>query len=332
MWKNRFACAACTPQLPKGIPQSLSREDIARVAWAVSGPVHVGRYRALGTDCDTEYQKATAKMAESVAVQLSVSGEFNAKPYSGFSLLGSQTVQEALKQAQDDGVKKLLVVNQDVVFSNTSTGVVFDQVRSYVKQQGSAWGAKVIGVRSFARDPKFINHLIARMEARLSKRFADKDNADICLLVTGPAFAQFQAGGGGGVKNPSAADALYLAQKLQDHFKANYDTRIGFASDQYDADGVHTHFLQPADVHSAHEIAQAGCKNVYIFGGAFTTVPNLQSLFHEAIVLRGSILRVAPEKDVFVEDIALGTADLTKYLSDLLGEVTEGKGDIDFIQ
>ena len=264
-----------------------------------------------------------------------MSGEFaSCKGYSGFALLPSQTVTDALKAAREDGVTKLLVVNQEVVFSNTSAGVVMDQVRTWLANND--WqGVKVIAVKSYARDPRYLNYIIARMEAQLRKRFSDKDNSDICVLIAGPGYPQFAPGTGGisgGVKNTAAADAVWMAEKLQDHFKANYDTRMGFSEDKYDAEGVHAHWTQPSDMHAAHEVANSACKNVYITGQAATTVDNLQTLYQEAIVLRGAILRVAPTKDVFVDTASNMDHDFINYFRDMLLDATMGKGDVEFIR
>lgn len=294
------------------------REWLTEIVWQIQKEDSSEHYREFGIE--THYRKNSQQQADIVEQKLR-NVECEVKTYVGFNFTFPY-ISEALSRAQADNITELIVINHGSAYSEETTGLNFRDVSEYLKSH-QEWDVKVTGVKSFARDERFIKLLGDKIEYRLNYTFGEVSPNDICIFlpIHGLPLSAERNG------DPYISQTAYIIKKLSERF-AKYSLQYGYQNHEYSFTSLFIKWTQPRAEDIAKEIAKDSWKNVLINGQISFTIDGAETLGDQAIELRKIICDTASNKRVYVEKMFNTDDEFTTFMKELILDVLQGQGDL----
>ncbi len=298
-----------------GLPRFMSR-PIAVAGWQMVSRETLEEYQAIGGG--TNFRATSQLQADSVASYLRSKG-YMATGYAGFTMT-TPGVASALARAQADGINKLVVFYQGAQYSHVSTYIVFREVKKYLAMHPE-WQVDVVGVKSFYKDPEFIDLVASNIEQRLnSAEF--RSASEICLFLPmhGNVMKWTEKG------DPYYYQTLESIAAIRTRFP-NLQVEYGFQNhDQFP--GIK--WTQPKDEATLTNLAQKSCSHVIINGQLTFTVDNLETLYDQAIGERNFLSeKSGGSKTIFVEKMFNNDQRFAEILGNIAIKALNDDGDLE---
>ncbi len=263
------------------------------------------------------YRQASREQSDIVEKKLNQAG-LNAKTYIGF-VLANPSIEEALTQAQSDGIEELVIINQGAVYAKVTTELNFRETREYL-QNHAEWKVKVIGVKSFLEDQRFLKLVALSTQVAIQKEFPTIQPSDLCLFF--PLHGVYTKILNEG--DPSYSQMMYGVNAMKGFFR-NHPVFHGFQN--HDEFGW-VSWTQPSVTVVAEEIGRHPCSAVIINGRLTFTVDNVETLADEVINQKERILSQNRQKNVVVLPMFNKEESFADYMVTLTKEALAGYGDI----
>ncbi len=297
----------------------LARVAIARLGWEMKKKSILEEYQAIGNK--TGLRANTRAQAEGVALRLRATG-LDARAYTGFTQI-SPSVEDALRQAQADGVEVLVVFYQGAQYSRATSYLVFRDTKKYLEAHPE-WTVEVVAVRSFSGDQRFRDLLIHNTLTALDQGFPGARPEELCLFfpVHGNAMTWIERG------DPYLDQVINLFYYVREGFPGSY-VALGF---QNHAELPIIKWTEPAWEDAADELVRQPCSKVLINGQGSFTVDSLETLYDHEIDMKNYISERAREqgREVAVINVPMWNDDAAflDLLAQLAREALEFRGDI----
>ncbi len=295
------------------------RTIIARLGWEMKKNSILEEYAAIGNQ--TGLRANTTLQAEGVAQRLRAMG-LDAHAYTGFTQI-SPSVEDALRQAQADGMEALVVFYQGAQYSRATSYLVFRDTRQYLAKHPE-WKVEAVAVRSFSNDQRFRDLMVDNIQGRIEESFPGVPPEDVCVFLPmhGNITIWIERG------DPFLDQALNLLNYLREAFPRSYVSH-GF---QNHSELPVVKWTEPEWDSAADELVQQPCSKVLINGQATFTVDSLETLYDHDIMIRNYIMEKARERGRDVEVVNDKMLNAQPAFLDLLAalarEALEFKGDI----
>jgi len=252
---------------------------------------------------------------------------YDAAAYVGFTMT-FPLVSEALGKAQAEGVQKLFVFYQGAQYSKVTMGIIFRHVREYLKSHPE-WNVRVIGIRSFSDDARFLELLTRRIDRQWTTTLASYAGDEVCLFFPVHGNLRYLRNEG----DPYVVQIERLAKQLRNAYPES-PFFIGF---QNHGEIPLLRWTQPSTERSLKKIAQNNCPAVLINGLLSFTVDNLETLYDHAVdepeFLAQELVRNSrPLKMVVVEKMFNDDPDFVELMADLVEEADQGQGDLEVLK
>ena len=138
----------------------------------------------------------------------------------GFSMT-SPYVHEAVDKACNDGVGTLILSHQGAQHSKVTSGILFRDTMNAIKNYPD-WNVRVIGIKSFSDDKRFVDLIVDNIEEDLKKLPKTEDDKTCILLpVHGNLQKLVNAG------DPSIGQMLDVIDNVKQRLP-NYHYHYGF--------------------------------------------------------------------------------------------------------
>jgi protoheme ferro-lyase len=124
-----------------------ARHSIANIGWYIERSSLFEKYAAIGGS--SHMRRESHHQAMQVQHELRLKHR-DATVYSGFTMT-FPFVEDALTQAQADGVTRLIVLHQGAQYARDTVGILMRHVQEYIKNH-PGWQVEVHGVMSFSDD------------------------------------------------------------------------------------------------------------------------------------------------------------------------------------
>jgi ferrochelatase len=296
------------------------RATIADAGWYIERRKIKAQYAAIGGRTDT--RQRSRDQVTLVAEALKARG-IDAYPYVGFTMT-SPFVASAMETAQKDGIETLYVLYQGAQYAHDTAQILFRHVQHYLRKNPQ-WPVKVVGIRSFSDDRRFVDLVGHSIERRLATDLGAYGSEDICLFLS----AHGNVIRGPQESDPYMSQVMGVIRRLEERF-AHLEVSYGFHNHD-EIPGVP--WSQPSNEKSIKSLAKKSCQAVLVNGQISFTVDNLETLYNQAVeipaVLADETARLKiPPKKVVVDGIFNSDRDFVQFLADLVEEAERGQGDL----
>ena len=143
-----------------------ARHGIANIGWFIERNSLFNKYAAIGGS--SHMRRESDLQALKVQTELRLQG-IDANAYTGFTMT-FPFVENALKQAQADGVTRLIVLHQGAQYARDTVGILMRHVQDYIKDHPE-WQVDVRGVMSYSDDPRFLDLIKTHINRGLAEGF-----------------------------------------------------------------------------------------------------------------------------------------------------------------
>lgn len=288
------------------------RPTLAALYWQMEGHKYVQNYSQI--HFNSGMPQASLKQANQVVAMLRAKG-IEANGYFGFNF-AQPSIEEALRKAENDGIETLVVMHQGAQFSKVTTGLLFRDIKKYIETRPT-WNVRVIGIRSFSTDSRFIDLLAQKLEEDI-ERFQLAIGSHIFFPIHGVPLSLVQEG------DPYFGEAMYVLQSLKERF-SDYHISHGF---QNHGEVPFVKWTAPNDHDAIEELSQDDCPSVLIYGRISYTVDSFNTKFEMNIEMKDEILHES-DKRVYVSEMFNDQSDFSILLADIVSEALGGEGDIE---
>lgn len=300
------------------LPSSL-RWMIAELGYPILRNKILEEYAAIGGN--TKLRRNTRLQAAKVAADLRERG-FDAQGYVGFSMT-FPFISEALEQAQLDDVDTLVVLYQGAQYSQVTSFIQFREVEAYLSKHPE-WRVKVVGVKSFSEDPRFVEMLISNIEKTWQQHLPGVQANDVCIFL--PLHGQIESW-------------LTLGDPYFDQVIDNIDVIKYRFADSYVSYGFQNHdempfikWTQPSWHQAIDDVARQDCTKVIISGQVSYTIDSLETLYDHNIAMPQRLTSQAEllnkKKEYVMVPMFNDDQYFAQYLAQISVEALEGEGDI----
>ena len=234
----------------------------------------------------TRYRENAILQAETIRQALEARG-VNTTVYVGYNFM-PPFIEDAVAEAQADGIKELVVFNKGAQFSLATLGESIEEIDHYMKTDAAAgWDIDMVAVRQFSSDERF-RQLFADVLARDAEiYFPNVDPADVCLFVASHGLPHRLINMG----DPAVDQMLEVVEDLKDRLP-EYPIYHGFLNDDFFPGAT---WVEPASDETAWDIRSDSCPAVLMDGRLSFTTHHRATLF---------------DLDVDARDIIENTPDL----------------------
>lgn len=266
----------------------------------------------------TEYLGNSQKQASKIQQNLRDHfGDQNITTYVGFNF-AEPYIPTTLDKIQGEGVTKLYVINQGAPYSLETTQRNFHEVQDYLTKHPE-WEVEVIGLRSFAQDPRFIDVLADKIQAQVTENFPGVSETEFCIFL--PIH--------GITEESTASDSYdeetdYIFNCLSERF-SSYTVKKGYQNHEK---SFGKPWLKPAAECIVQEIINEGWTNVLINGQISFTIDCSETLGEEGFDFKNEILSGGAAEKVFVAPMFNDDDRFAEVMANILADVLQGEGDL----
>ena len=214
----------------------------------------------------TRYRENAILQAETIRQALEARG-VNTTVYVGYNFM-PPFIEDAVAEAQADGIKELVVFNKGAQFSLATLGESIEEIDHYMKTDAAAgWDIDMVAVRQFSSDERF-RQLFARHEMPdlLSGMFK---LMCACLSLHGLPHRLINMG------DPAVDQMLEVVEDLKDRLP-EYPIYHGFLNDDFFPGAT---WVEPASDETAWDIRSDSCPAVLMDGRLSFTTHHRATLF-----------------------------------------------------
>lgn len=297
---------------------------LVELVWCLRKNQLKKEYESFGVN--TDYRGHSRQQADKIQQNLLNVHELETTTYIDFNF-ATPYIPTTLKSVQAAGVTQLLVVNQGAAYSTETTQKDFDEVVAYLDRHRE-WPVKAIGLKSFARDDRFINLLGEKIKNCIDTEFEGVSVADLCIFlpIHGVPCKAVEQG------DPYLNETNYIVDRLQKRF-SEYTLQKGYQNHQF---GKIKWTQPPADV-VAEGIGRGVWKNVLMDGQISFTIDCGETLGEERIELANAIVEAAQGigkemEKVFVKYMFNDDDRFAEVMAQILADVLRGEGDPDIVE
>jgi protoporphyrin/coproporphyrin ferrochelatase len=306
------------------------REITKQPAFIVTRNVVREQYKQIGP---THYRKNTQNQVNALTKAFE-NKDIKARAYAGFNFT-HPFVEETMKKMQQDGVNRIVLINQGAQFSAASGGENIKDVKEYLKKHPE-WEVDVHVVNQFSDDTRF-RALLAKSIVDDVKRLFPEDNPEDVTILMGSHGMPLKTIAKG---DPAVPQMQHLVKDLRKRLH-NFDIYHGYLNDDF-IPGAKWIGPEIADV--AKQMNHKGIQKVMLDGRLSFTVHHRATLYDLDTVARLQLNKKPKAKkssSLDVKDtkpnIQLapnfdGNPAFAEFLSELSQEAIQGKGDVFVIQ
>lgn len=328
------------------VRDEIERKVVADLVWSVSKKETFEMYTSISPQCNTSFISRSSAQSEAVVQQLRAMG-VRATAYTAYNFVTGpgcptgMTVADQMAAAAADAVDLLVVVNQNgAQNSNSTIGVVYDDVRAYLRSAaGGTWNATIIGIDDYSQSSEF-NRLLVQHTTEALEAFPSAAPPplpqDTCIVFACHGNPQSLTEAG----DPYESQIRANFRSLQHHFLSLNYSNVTLAFQNHGGKG--TKFPQsvfpwssPPDTDVVPQIAAQTCIHVLISGIVSFVVDNSETEFDERIDDVRQLTALAPAKRVFVPEVFSSSsngfasnAQFNKYLAGVVADAAQLKGDV----
>lgn len=297
------------------------RKPAANAYWKMNSKKYIENYSKIGFY--SGMREESQKQADAVASRLRNLG-YDAMGYYGFNLTAPY-ISEGLDQAREDGVERLIVMHQGAQYSKLTTGILFRDVKKYLNQHPD-WQVEVIGIKSFAMDPRFIKLLGDQLQDLIDAESMNHDKAHLFLPIHGVPKSVIKEG------DPYYNEAMFALKSLQYRFK---DFHLTYGFQNHGEVPIVNEWTSPNEHKVIDELAEDECEDVIIYGRISYTLDFFNTKFEMAVEQKEHLEEESAElgkaKNVVVAKMFNSDPDFVEFLASVYEEALIGVGDLEFL-
>jgi ferrochelatase len=306
------------------------REITKQPAFLLSRQIVRDQYKQIGP---THYRENTQKQVIALTKAFENKG-INARAYAGFNFT-HPFVEEALKKMQEDGVDRIVLINQGAQFSEATGGENIKDVKAYLKKHPE-WKVDVHVVNQFSDDTRF-RELLAKSIVDDVKRLFPKDKPEDVAILMGSHGMPVKIIEKG---DPAIPQMQHLVKDLRKRLY-NFDIYHGYLNDDFIPGAK---WIEPEVAKVAEQMNHKGCQKVMLDGRLSFTVHHRATLYDLNTVARLQLNKkpkANKSSGLHAEDTTTniqlapnfdGDPAFAELLSEISQEAIQGKGDVSVIR
>jgi protoporphyrin/coproporphyrin ferrochelatase len=306
------------------------RDITKEPAYLLSRKIVSDQYKQIGP---THYRENSQKQVNALT-KVFEDKNISARAYVGYNFT-FPFVAETLEKMKQDGVKKIVLINQGAQFSAATGGENIKDVKAYLKKHPE-WDVEVRVVNQFSDDPRFRELLAKSIQEDVKRLFPEDKPEDVSILMGshGMPVKIIEKG------DPAVPQMQHLVKDLRKRLH-NFNIYHGYLNDDFIPGAK---WIGPEASEVAEEMNHKGCRKVLLDGRLSFTVHHRATLYDLDKLARMKLNQKRPTQksnqlisNEMKTNIQLapnfdGNPEFAQLLSNISLEAIQGKGDISIIR